>query len=92
LAVLQAAAAEKDKAVFLALARASMASNAPQIVKVARFLLSDSDHLIRLGAIGWAERNKAKELIPELSAMAESDPVESLRKRVATTIERIGRP
>lgn len=92
MAVIQAAAAEKDKAVFLALARASMASNAPQVVKVARFLLSDSDHLIRLGAIAWAERNKAKELIPELSAMAESDPVESLRKRVATTIERIGRP
>jgi HEAT repeat protein len=92
MAVIQAAAAEKDKAVFLALARASMASNAPQAIQVARFLLSDTDHLIRLGAIAWAERNKAMELLPELSALAESDPVESLRKRVATTIERIERP
>lgn len=90
--VIQTAATEKDKAVYLALARAAMASNATQVVRVARFLLSDSDHLIRLGAIAWAERNKAKELLPELNALAESDPVESLRKRVSTTIERIGRP
>jgi HEAT repeat protein len=90
--VLRTAAAEKDKTVFLSLARASMASTAPQAIQVARFLLSDSDHLIRLGAIAWAERNKASDLLPELSAMAESDPVESLRKRLATTIERIGQP
>jgi HEAT repeat protein len=92
MAVIQAAASEKDKAVFLALARASMASSAPQAVRVARFLLSDSDHLIRLGAIAWAERNKATELLPELRSLADSDPVESLRKRVAATIERIDRP
>jgi HEAT repeat protein len=92
MAVIQAAAGEKDKAVFLALARASMASNAPQAIWVARFLLSDFDHLIRLGAIAWAERNKATDLLPELEALADTDPVESLRKRVATTIERIGRP
>lgn len=92
MAVIKAAADEKDKAVFLALARASMASNAPQAIQVARFLLTNSDHLIRLGAIAWAERNKAVELLPELKALAESDQVESLRKRVLVTIERIGRP
>jgi HEAT repeat protein len=85
-------AVEKDKAVFTALARASMASSAPQAVHVARFLLSNSDHLIRLGAMAWAERNKAADLLPELKAIAESDPVESLRKRVLITIERIGKP
>ena len=92
MAVIRAAAGEKDKSLFLALSRASMASSSPQAVRVARFLLSDPDHLIRLGAIAWAERNKATELIPELSALADTDPVESLRKRIAITIERIQRP
>jgi HEAT repeat protein len=90
--VFRQSAAEKDKAVFTALARASMASSAPQAVHAARFLLSNNDHLIRLGAVAWAERNKASELLPELKSMAESDPVESLRKRVSVTIERIGSP
>jgi HEAT repeat protein len=92
MAVLEKSATEKDKAVFTALARASMASSAPQAVHAARFLLSNSDHLIRLGALAWAERNKAADLLPELKAMAESDPAESLRKRVLITIERIGIP
>lgn len=90
--VLKASAADKDKAVFTALARAAMASSAPLAVHAARFLLSNSDHLFRLGAVAWAERNKSTELLPELKIIAESDPVESLRKRVSTTIERIGRP
>lgn len=90
--VLRSAAADKDKSLFTALAKASMGSNLVQAAPVARFLLGNDDHLIRLGAVGWAERNKVAELLPELAAMSESDPVESLRKRISAAIDRIKQP
>lgn len=88
-AVLVAAQAEKDRAFFLALARALVlldVENASTLVKV---LLSDKDFSIRLGGVAWAERNRSSALLELLSQMAEKDEAETVRKRAASAVEKI---
>jgi len=86
-----AAQSEKDRAVFTAFARAAMAVDDEAAVPFAAVLLGDRDFSMKLGALAWAERNKARELESTIKALSENDPNEAVKKRAAQALDRIGR-
>jgi len=89
LASFAAAQAEKDRALFTAFARAAMAIDDRQVVPFAELMLGDKDFSMRLGAIAWAERNKAGELVGAIKALSESDVNDAVKKRAAQALPRL---
>lgn len=82
---------DKDRAVFTAFARAALAVDSETASPFALVLLGDRDFAMKLGALAWAERNKAGELLDTIRLLADSDPNEAVKKRAAQAIERLDR-
>lgn len=80
---------EKDRASYLAFARAALAVDKEGAADFAQRLYADKEFTSRLAAIAWAERNAYAAHAPELKRLAESDPTESVRKRAGAALERI---
>ncbi len=79
-----AASAEKERSLFKALAReVASATEAAGIEPLVRILLRDKEFEIRLGGLEWARKSKSTDIRGDLSALAESDPSETVRKRAA---------
>lgn len=79
----------KDRAAYLAFARAALAIDKEGAGGFALRLYGDKEFTSRLAAIAWAERNAHAAHLPELRRLAESDPTESVRRRAGTAVERI---
>ncbi|TFG84713.1 MAG: hypothetical protein E4H20_02400 [Spirochaetales bacterium] len=86
-----AAATEKDRSLYLALARAVLAIDDPAVAGYAKKLYRDPEFGVRMAAIAWAERTIYKGHLDELKALAENDPTEAVRKRAAAAIDRLQR-
>lgn len=80
---------DKDRAAYLAFARAALAVDKEGAADFALRLYSDKEFTSRLAAIAWAERNGHAAHLPELRRLAETDPTESVRRRAGTAVERI---
>jgi len=86
-AALSAAAAEKERSVYTAYVKEiANAADAPGAAPLARILLADKDHLMRVGAVEWARKNKALDFRPELERLSKDDPSEMIRKRAAEAL------
>jgi HEAT repeat protein len=87
LAILQEESKTVDRGLYTSLVREiAQASDAPDAVELARFLLSDRDYLIRLGGIEWARVTKSTALNADIQALAEKDPAEAVRKRASEVL------
>lgn len=80
---------DKDRATYLAFARAALGVDKEGAADFALRLYGDKEFTSRLAAIAWAERNAHAAHLPELRRLAESDPTESVRRRAGTAVERI---
>jgi HEAT repeat protein len=87
--VLQRYAADKDRSIFNAFAKAALATDHSNATAAARLLMNDNDHTTRLGAIAWTDRTRAIDLIEHLRSLAASDPVEAVRRRATAALERL---
>jgi len=83
------AQAEKDRAVFTAFARATTAVDDKGAIPFVELMLGDKDFSMKLGAIAWAERNKAKELEGLVKTLSESDSNDAVKKRAAQALGRL---
>jgi len=86
----QAAQTLKDRALFTAYAKAVLAVDEPATEPFARLLLSDKDFSMRLGAIAWIDRNKAKTLVDAIRELSVGDTNDAVKKRAALALERLG--
>lgn len=83
------AQAEKDRAVFTAFARAATAVDDLNAIPFIEMMLGDKDFGMKLGAIAWAERNKAKRLEGIIKTLSESDSNDAVKKRAAQALGRL---
>lgn len=73
---------EKSRDFFTQLAReVANGADAPAAAPLVRILLSDSDYQIRLGGLEWARKTKSPQIKADLSALADKDPSDTIRKR-----------
>jgi HEAT repeat protein len=78
---------EKDRSLFTAFVREiSGAQDAASAAPLARVLLSDSDYLIRIGAIEWARKTKAPDFKADIAAAAAGDASDYVRKKAAEVL------
>ncbi len=89
LKVFALAQAEKDRAVFTAFARATTAVDDKNAIPFVELLLGDKEFSVRLGAIAWAERNKATELEGLIKNISETDTNDAVKKRAAQALGRL---
>lgn len=87
--LLVSAQGDKDRGLFAALARAIVAVDAPEAERFVEVLLADKDFSVRLGALAWAERNKAKAMLPSIQSLAETDSNDAVKRRAAQAADRI---
>ncbi|OHD22091.1 MAG: hypothetical protein A2Y38_12610 [Spirochaetes bacterium GWB1_59_5] len=80
---------EKDRAVFTSFARATTAIDDKNVTPFAELMLGDKDFSMRLGALAWAERNKAKELESVIKVLSETDSNDAVKKRAAQALGRL---
>jgi HEAT repeat protein len=83
------AQAEKDRAVFTAFARAMTAVDDQNAIPFVELLLGDKDFSMKLGAIAWAERNKAAQLEGIIKVLSETDPNDAVKKRAVQALGRL---
>jgi len=88
-ALFAAAQEDKDRSLFTALARATVAVDAPGAQRFVELLLADKDFSVRLGAIAWAERNKATSMIGLIQTLADSDSNDAVKRRAALAVKRL---
>lgn len=89
LKVFTLAQAEKDRAVFTAFARATTAVDDKNAIPFVELLLGDKEFSIKLGALAWAERNKATELKGLIKSLSETDSNDAVKKRAAQALGRL---
>ncbi|PKL25382.1 MAG: hypothetical protein CVV47_04815 [Spirochaetae bacterium HGW-Spirochaetae-3] len=89
LAAFVVAQAEKDRTLYTAFARAAMSVDDQNASPFAEVLLGDKEFSMRLGAIAWAERNRALSLKGTLQALSETDSNDAVKKRAARALERL---
>ena len=87
--LLLSAQEDKDRSLFAALARAIVAIDAPEAERFVEVLLADKDFSVRLGALAWAERNKATAMLPLVQSVADSDSNDAVKRRAALVVERL---
>lgn len=91
-ALFTAAQEDKDRSLFTALARATVAVDAPGARAFVLLLLADKDFSVRLGAIAWAERNKDASMLGPIQALADSDSNDAVKRRAALAVTRLRAP
>lgn len=87
--LLVSAQEDKDRSLFAALARAIVAIDAPEAERFVEVLLADKDFSVRLGALAWAERNKARAMLPLVQSVADGDSNDAVKRRAALAVERL---
>jgi HEAT repeat protein len=81
----------KDSSLYVAYVREiANAFDAPDAAPLASLLLADKDPLMRVGAIEWARKSKAKGFRSELERLAKDDPSEMIRKRATDALAQLG--
>jgi len=83
---------DKDRSLFTALARATVAVDAPDAQRFVELLLTDKDFSVRLGAIAWAERNRATSMLGQIQSVADGDSNDAVKRRAALAVERLRAP
>ncbi len=82
-------AIQKDKSVYLALAKVCTSSESMNFTPFIKILLNDNDFNYRLGALVWIDKNKVKEFAAEVKNLSEKDPVETVKKKASQVIEKL---
>lgn len=91
-AALAAEAAEKERSVYSAYVKElAAATDAPGAAPLARILLADKDPLMRVGAVEWARKSKARDFLPELEKLSKDDPSDMIRKRAVDALAALNR-
>ncbi len=80
---------EKEKAFYLALARAALLIDGERAAPFALRLYGDKDHAVRLAAVAWAERCRYKAHKPELLRLSEGDPSDMVKRRASSALDKL---
>jgi len=74
------------------LPRRLSAVDAPVAQHFVELLLTDKDFSVRLGAIAWAERNRATSMLGRVQSVADADSNDAVKRRAALAVERLRAP
>jgi HEAT repeat protein len=84
---LEAAAADKDQALYKKLTSELFQINDPQLSYLIRRYLVDKDATLRMAALEWARRAKAYDLIPDIRSVSTNDSSEMVKKRALDVLD-----